>query len=408
MKQIFIINENSIGSKYGIGTYTQQLIACFPLSEWEVNVVELFSAGKQDLITTGEDGIRYFNIPMSQYYGDKKQYQKMNSKYYTTVFYFLLAYIQPKEVWFHFNFMHGYELATLLRTKLKAIIVLTVHYMDWSFELLGNRQELERMLSNPMNKKEENVKLSFVKERTFMQDCCDHIIAIARHSYQTLNELYKIPESQLAYIHNAMEDTYLPKKNDDLVQIRNHYMHNNTDKLIIFAGRLDYVKGLTELLEAFKLLVQENPLIHLIIAGDGSFSHYLEITNPIWLKVTFTGFIDKKQLFELYSIADLGIVPSLHEEFGYVALEMMMHKLPVIASNTTGLNEIVENRKSGITIDFNNKETRINSLKNEMKNFLYDDNLRNQCRKAGRVRFEEEYALPSFIKRIKQLYNRNN
>jgi glycosyltransferase involved in cell wall biosynthesis len=52
--------------------------------------------------------------------------------------------------------------------------------------------------------------------------------------------------------------------------------------------------------------------------------------------------LDKKALYELYQIADVGVIPSLFETFGYMAVEMMMHGLPVVATATSGLNEVVD------------------------------------------------------------------
>ena len=52
----------------------------------------------------------------------------------------------------------------------------------------------------------------------------------------------------------------------------------------------------------------------------------------------------------MLSIGDIGVSPSLHEEFGFVALEMMMMKLPLIAGKTTGLSELVKNEKSGLLV----------------------------------------------------------
>ena len=50
--------------------------------------------------------------------------------------------------------------------------------------------------------------------------------------------------------------------------------------------------------------------------------------------------ISREQLFELYLAADIGVIPSLFEPFGYVAVEMMMCGLPVIVTATSGLDEI--------------------------------------------------------------------
>lgn len=57
-------------------------------------------------------------------------------------------------------------------------------------------------------------------------------------------------------------------------------------------------------------------------------------------------------MYELYAIAEVGVVPSFHEEFGYVAAEMMLHKLPIIVNNTMGLKEITENGKYALSFRY--------------------------------------------------------
>ena len=57
-------------------------------------------------------------------------------------------------------------------------------------------------------------------------------------------------------------------------------------------------------------------------------------------------------------MADVGIACSLHEEFGLVAIEMMMNKLPIIVSDVGGLDEIVENEFSGLKSHVKNKKNK--------------------------------------------------
>lgn len=79
------------------------------------------------------------------------------------------------------------------------------------------------------------------------------------------------------------------------------------------------------------------------MAGSGNYDICFQEAKDICTKITFTGLLNKKDLNEIYQIADIGIVPSLFEPFGYVAIEMMMHELPVVATTTSGLNEVVNN-----------------------------------------------------------------
>lgn len=112
--------------------------------------------------------------------------------------------------------------------------------------------------------------------------------------------------------------------------------------------------------EAFKLLQKEILDVQLIISGDGNLKHCFEIANPYWSKIVFYRVYPQRTT---YAIADLDITPSLHDEFGYVALEMMMNKLPVSAGCSRGLKESIDDGKYGILVDMNNDD-RIIRLKN--------------------------------------------
>ena len=107
--------------------------------------------------------------------------------------------------------------------------------------------------------------------------------------------------------------------------LRKKWRIYQNEYLLLFAGRLHAVKGLDFLIDAFRKVLEKIPGCRLIIAGNGNFETYLQKAKDICTKITFTGLLEKKDLYELYQIADIGVVPSLYEPFGYVAVEMIMH-----------------------------------------------------------------------------------
>lgn len=397
-KCLFIISGVSIGNQYGVGTYVSQLAQCFSPEDWDIIIISLHSKNntiKWEL----ENQIAYYEIPIPlemQTFGADID----DPRYYRGIFYYFASHIlTQREVYCHFNFTHHYHLAIQFKEKLKAKILFTLHYTEWSFVLLGDRKRMERILANPNSQWEQSVIKTFESEKKFMIDCCDRIIAIAHHSYDMLKELYGIPEEKLAYIPNGLKDELVEYNQDQRTQLRKKYGFEKKERLIIFAGRLNPVKGITELIEAFGQVIEFYPNIKLIIAGSGIFECCLKTANPFWSHVIFTGFISKEQLFELYAIAEFGIVPSIHEEFGYVATEMMMNKLPVLVHKTTGLSEIVMNGKYGSTFEFG-EEINIENLKKALIGMLSCHDFRDSLTN-GRKWMLENYSLDKFRKRIK-------
>lgn len=402
-KQLFIFSRDSIGNKYGVGTYMRQLVQCFDSNEWMVCVVSLFTNDKEYSLEEKE-GIFYFSIPYPSASVITTGANSTESRYYKSVFYYLASHVRYREVYCHFNFIHVYELAILFKQKLYSKNIFTLHYMEWSFDLLGDMAALERALLNASDDNEKYLKIEFEREQRFMADCCDKVITIARHSYDTVRTLYKIPESKLELIPNALQDEYIERTSDEVRMLRQKYGFSENERLLIFAGRLDPVKGVMELIEAFNLLQQDISDVRLIIAGDGNFKRCFEAANPCWSKIVFTGFIAKEQLFELYAIADVGITPSLHEEFGYVAVEMMMNRLPVIASASTGLKEIMDDGKYGVLVDMS-KDDRVIRLKEAIVDWLDNKEDNRKIREIGRGRYVNEYSIDIFSERIKLLYH---
>ena len=121
--------------------------------------------------------------------------------------------------------------------------------------------------------------------------------------------------------------------------------------LILFAGRLEFEKGVQTALEALPLIDRGAPGAGLVVAGDGTYRAALERrVRELGLdhRVRFEGFVDERRLRSLYRSADVALVPSLYEPFGLVALEAMASETPVVVADTGGLREFVDDGVSGL------------------------------------------------------------
>jgi D-inositol-3-phosphate glycosyltransferase len=153
-------------------------------------------------------------------------------------------------------------------------------------------------------------------------------------------------------------------------------------KLILYAGRIDPVKGIEFLIRAFHKTVQKEPHAELLIIGGtrGQENAYLgrlkELTEAFSLtsQVHFPGKKQQKELPFYYSAAEACVFPSLYESFGMAALEAMACASPVIATHTGGLTTIVRDNETGFIVPV----ADVDALSERMNRILADTNLRKR------------------------------
>ena len=133
-------------------------------------------------------------------------------------------------------------------------------------------------------------------------------------------------------------------------------------KKILFVGRIVRRKGLEDLIDAFRALVEEVPDATLEIVGDGPQKSELErmvADFDLGARVSFLGTLRGKALYERYSLCDVFAMPSVTlkndvEGFGTVFLEAGLFGKPSVGTTSGGIPEAVENGKTGLLVSEGN------------------------------------------------------
>jgi glycogen synthase len=121
---------------------------------------------------------------------------------------------------------------------------------------------------------------------------------------------------------------------------------------LMYLGRLEYEKGIHDLIAALPRIRRTHPGTTLTIAGTGTQQKWLAEQarkHKVLKAVTFAGHLDHEQLVRLLHTADAAVLPSHYEPFGIVALEAAATGIPLVTSNVGGLGEAVINRQTGMS-----------------------------------------------------------
>jgi glycosyltransferase involved in cell wall biosynthesis len=157
-------------------------------------------------------------------------------------------------------------------------------------------------------------------------------------------------KSKISVVWNGVDpDRYNPKiaKAEEIEAIRSRYGIKPDDKMILFIGRLTWVKGVTNLVQAMPTVLAEYPNTKLVILGKGEQQNDVtDLANRLGIKDKVScrfEFVPEKERILHYAAADACIFPSTYEPFGIVSLEAMSMAKPIIvgAQGVVGFREQV-------------------------------------------------------------------
>ena len=175
-------------------------------------------------------------------------------------------------------------------------------------------------------------------------------------------------------------------------------------KVILFVGRVHWIKGLDLLAKAYGRLARERGDMHLLIVGpdEGGYKRKVEgwlEDEGVLERVTFTGMLTGEEKLAAYAGSDLFVLPSYSENFGMVVIEAMACGLPVVISDRVGIFREVERAEAGIVVPPNSADLYSAFVK------LLDDKDEAQAMGArGKALVEEQFAIGKVADRMTEAF----
>ena len=175
-------------------------------------------------------------------------------------------------------------------------------------------------------------------------EIADQIITVSNLTKNIVIEKYGIDPSKITTVYNAVEPVERPMNGESKRGI--------PDKIVTFLGRITMQKGPEYFIEAAYQVIRRTENVHFVMAGSGDMMEKM-IRRAARLGITdrfhFTGFLHGDDVFEMFRMSDVYVMPSVSEPFGISPLEAMMTNVPVIISKQSGVAEILTH---AIKVDF--------------------------------------------------------
>jgi glycosyltransferase involved in cell wall biosynthesis len=179
-----------------------------------------------------------------------------------------------------------------------------------------------------------------------------------------------------------------------------------------FIKSLEKIYNIDVLIKAFASLKIRYPssVLKLLIIGVGSQEFFLKkMVSDLSLKddVVFTGRIPFSEVSRYFNMLDVLVNISDYESFGVSVIEAMACEKPVIATNTGGLKEIIENNNYGSLVEVGNTE----QTALEIEKYFLNESLKHEIGKAAREKVISKYNWENNINEMidvyKKLLNKN-
>jgi len=242
-----------------------------------------------------------------------------------------------------------------------------------------------------------------------MRNCSKVIVTTKRYMIKLKRS---IPESKICVIPVGIEkefaETRVPQEITEELETRINRLGYYPRNIILFVGVLDSYhayKGIENLLEAFKIVLERHKGSLLIIVGDGNRRPLYEaLCGRLGLahNALFMGFVARDTLLAIYSLCDALVLPStsISEGFGTVLLEALSRGCPVITTIYAGGSEVVQQENAGIVINSPNPYL----LSHAIMTLIENKSLAKKCAENGIRAIRQKYTWESLSHQILEIY----
>ncbi|HME19261.1 MAG TPA: glycosyltransferase family 4 protein [Nitrososphaerales archaeon] len=237
----------------------------------------------------------------------------------------------------------------------------------------------------------------------------DRVLTVSRTLLNDIRDSYGVPESRLRVVYNGADtDLFRPDGSSELPPALRSL---EGKKIILYVGHFGLRKGIVFLIRAMRIVQKEVPDSHLVCIGGvpewlggedywGLLRREIE-DNGVSERVTLMDKVRNVDLPDYYRAASVFALPSYYETISKVTMEAMACGIPVIATNTGGIPEVVDDGTTGILVPY----ASVEALASALSTLLNDDRMSRRMGTMGRAKVERVFTWQAVAQRVKSVYD---
>ncbi|WKK66623.1 glycogen synthase [Lutimonas zeaxanthinifaciens] len=249
-------------------------------------------------------------------------------------------------------------------------------------------------------------------------EMADAIIAVSEETKVDVLKNFNVDPDKVKVIYNGINlQEYVVTETDKTLL---KYGVDTDKPFVLFVGRITRQKGIIHLVNAIKYIDPNTQVV--LCAGapdtpeiakemeDSVNEVKKERDNVIWIDVM----LEKEEVIELYSHADVFCCPSIYEPFGIINIEAMACETAVVASAVGGIKEVVVDGETGILVPLEQQDVApfepvdpdkfSRDMAEGVNKLISDRELARDMARKGRKRVEDYFDWIAIAKQVEGLY----
>jgi len=249
-------------------------------------------------------------------------------------------------------------------------------------------------------------------------EMADAVIAVSKETKEDVLKYFDVDEEKIKVIYNGinLEEYIITEETSTLEE----YGIDKSKPYVLFVGRITRQKGIIHLVNAIKYIDPDTQVVLCAGAPDTpEIGKEMEDSvnevkqnrdNIIWIDKM----LDKKEVIQLYSHADVFCCPSIYEPFGIINIEAMSCETAVVASAVGGIKEVVVDGETGILVPLEQQDIApfepidpdkfAKDLASGINKLVNNKELTETMAKNGRKRVEDFFDWTAIAQQVEGLY----